>query len=124
MTLGEKFLLHQVHPGKLATDVAASIASLILLWQHHLWLGLAVHFIPPPVGSAAVIYFADLERLQSSALGRYLTRYMSPAAQAARLAGDFITVVAAWYQSLLGILLGLAIVGAAWSYGLLMRRMR
>ena len=121
MTLKEKLLFHQVHPAKLATDIGAAIVSLYLLWQHQLVIGLLTHFIPPPIGSAAVIRFADLETYKNSRLGAYLLRYMTPIAQAARLAGDLITVGAAWYQSFAGILFGLAIIAAAWSYGWVLR---
>ena len=122
MTLKEKFLFHQVHPAKLATDIGAAIVSLYLLWQHQLVIGLLTHFIPPPIGSAAVIRFADLETYKNSRLGAYLVRYMTPIAQAARLAGDLITVGAAWYQSFAGILFGLAVIAAAWSYGWVLGR--
>ena len=121
MTLKEKFLFHQVHPAKLATDIGAAIVSLYLLWQHQLVIGLLTHFIPPPIGSAAIIRFADLETYKNSRLGAYLVRYMTPIAQAARLAGDLITVGAAWYQSFAGILFGLTVIAAAWSYGWVLR---
>ena len=121
MTLKEKLLFHQVHPAKLATDIGAAIVSLYLLWQQQLVLGLLTHFIPPPIGSAAVIRFADLDSYKNSRLGAYLVRYMTPIAQAARLAGDLITVGAAWYQSFAGILFGLAVIAAAWSYGWVLR---
>jgi C4-dicarboxylate transporter len=124
MTLSEKILLHQVHPLKLATDIGASIVSLYFLWRHQLLIGLLTHFIPPPIGSAAVIAFAKLEPYKHSSLGSYLVRYMTPAAQATRLAGDLITVVAAWYQSLGGLIFGLAIIIVAWTYGLLPLRPR
>ena len=122
MTLKEKLLFHQVHPAKLATDIGAAIVSLYLLWQQQLVLGLLTHFIPPPIGSAAVIRFADLDSYKNTRLGAYLLRYMTPIAQAARLAGDLITVGAAWYQSFAGILFGLAVIAAAWSYGWVLGR--
>jgi len=122
VTLKEKLLFHQVHPAKLATDIGAAIVSLYLLWQHQLVIGLLTHFIPPPIGSAAVIRFADLDSYKNTRLGAYLLRYMTPIAQAARLAGDLITVGAAWYQSFAGILFGLAVIAAAWSYGWVLGR--
>ena len=122
MTLKEKLLFHQVHPAKLATDIGAAIVSLYLLWQQQLVLGLLTHFIPPPIGSAAVIRFAELDSYKNSRLGAYLLRYMTPIAQAARLAGDLITVGAAWYQSFAGILFGLTVIAAAWSYGWVLGR--
>src|SRR5215471_15262710 len=122
MTLKEKILFHQVHPAKLTTDIAAAVVSLYFLWQHELAIGLATHFIPPPIGSAAVIRFADLEPYKTSRIGAFLARYMTPTAQVTRLAGDLITVVAAWYQSPAGIVFGLAIILAGWTYGLLFVR--
>jgi len=122
VTLKEKLLFHQVHPAKLATDIGAAIVSLYLLWQHQLVIGLLTHSIPPPIGSAAVIRFADLDSYKNTRLGAYLLRYMTPIAQAARLAGDLITVGAAWYQSFAGILFGLAVIAAAWSYGWVLGR--
>lgn len=124
MTLAEKILFHQIHPFKLATDIGASILSLYFLWQQQLLIGLLIHFIPPPIGSAAVIAFAKLEPYKHSSLGAYVARYMTPAAQATRVAGDLITVVAAWYQSPGGLIVGLVIIIAAWTYGLLPLRPR
>jgi hypothetical protein len=114
VTLKEKVLFHQIHPAKLATDIAAAVISLYFLWEHDLVIGLLTHFTPPPIASAAVIRFADLNTYKTSRLGAYLARYMGT-----RLAGDLISVVAAWYQSPVGILTGLGIVFAAWTYGLL-----
>jgi hypothetical protein len=47
---------------------------------------------------------------------------MTPSAQASRLLGDLITVIAAWYQSAAGIAFGLIIIVAAWSYGVFLCR--
>ena len=60
----------------------------------------------------------DLEPYKNSRLGTYLVRYMRPGAQAVRLAGDLIMVVAAWFRAPGGIAVGFLIVLAAWSYGL------
>ena len=119
MTLREEILFHQVHPAKLATDVLSAVISLYFFWQHQLVIALLTHFVPPPVASAMVIRFADLEPYKSSRLGAYLTRYMTPIAQATRLIGDLITIIAAWFHSPIGIAAGLILVLAAWSYGLL-----
>jgi len=116
VTLKEKFLYHQVHPAKLATDIGASILSLYFLWRQDATIGLLSHFIPPPIGSAGVIYLADLERYGTSRLGNYLAEYMTCTAQAVRLA----TIIAAWKQSLAGIFFGLAVIVVAWTYGLLL----
>ena len=119
MTLREKILFHQVHPVKLATDVASAFVSLYFLWHHALIVGLLAHLVPPPVGSAIVMACVDLEPYKNSRLGAYLVRYMRPGAQAARLVGDLIMVVAAWFRSPGGIAAGLLIILAAWSYGLI-----
>ena len=93
--------------------------QLYLFWQHELASALLIHIIPPVVASAALIgsgkNFASIQR---SRLGRYLERYMTPAAQLTRLFGDIVTVFAAWLHSLLGIVIGLLIVIGAWGYGL------
>ena len=119
MELKETFLFHQIHPAKLATDIMAAVVSLYFFWQHDLVAGLLTHFLPPPVGSAFVIAFADLEPYKNSRLGAYLARYMMPAAHAARLIGDIIMIVAAWFHSPVAIGGGLIIILAAWSCGLL-----
>ena len=118
MTLKEKILFHQVHPAKLATDAVSAVVSLYFFWRHALILGLLTHFVPPPAGSAIVMACVDLEPYKNSRLGSYLVRYMRPGAQAARLVGDLIMVVAAWYRAPGGIAFGLLIILAAWSYGL------
>ena len=121
MTLREKILFHQVHPAKLATDVASAFVCLYFLWQHALIIGLLAHLVPPPVGSA-IVACVELEPYKNSRLGAYLVRYMRPGAQAARLVGDLIMVVAAWFRAPGGIAVGLLIVIAAWSHGLIYHR--
>jgi hypothetical protein len=51
----------------------------------------------------------------------YLSRYMTPTAQAARLGGDLLTVAGAWFHAPLAIAIGVATVLAAWTYGLIFR---
>lgn len=41
MTLEEKILYHQIHPLKLAADIAGEPVSLYWFWQHKLLLGMA-----------------------------------------------------------------------------------
>jgi hypothetical protein len=48
-------LVHQVHPGKLAADITASVVSSALLWRGRLLCGLVVHYLVPPLGSALVL---------------------------------------------------------------------
>jgi hypothetical protein len=73
----------------------------------------------PAVGSAIVLSTADVERLRGTAAGRYVLANMSPAAMAVRLAGDIVMAVGSWYRRPPLIALGLLIVAAGWSEGLL-----
>ena len=118
MTAKEKILYHQVHPAKLAADIGAEIVSLWLLWDGWLVWGLIAHFAPAFIASGVLIRFGDFEATKNSPLGRYLDRYMTPAAQGARLAADLAMVAAAWFHQPIVIALGVAVVVTAWSYGL------
>jgi hypothetical protein len=112
-------LVHQVHPMKVAADVAASIASNILLWQHRLGLGLLARYLPPVIGSALVIVFGDVESLKHSPRGRYVLEHMPPATTAIRLGGDLVMAVGSWRRRPSWLLAGALIVVAGWSHGLL-----
>jgi hypothetical protein len=103
-------LFHQVHPAKLGTDVAAAIVSLYFLWQHELILGLLLHFIPPPIASLIVMWYANLDSCKNSLLGAYLR--------------DLTMVFASWFHSVRFIAMGLLIVMAAWSCGLALKPLR
>jgi hypothetical protein len=107
-----------------AADIGAALVSLYFFWQHDLVVGLLIHLIPPPIGSFAVVRFANLEGYKNSQLGAYLLRYMTPTAQATRLLGNIVIVVGAWYHLPIGIATGIAIVVAAWTYGLLLQPTR
>jgi hypothetical protein len=119
LTVRQALLVHQVHPAKLTADIGASVVSLALLWRGYRRTAMAVHLTLPLLGSAAVLAAADLPRLATTPAGRYVQRHMPPAAQALRLAGDAVTVEGARRRraSLIG--LGLALVAAGWSHGLL-----
>jgi len=119
MTPKEKALYHQIHPAKLATDLAASVISLYFFWQHQLVIALAIHFIPPLVASGLVIRYAALERYRDSAFGRYVARHMTRLIEGVRLFGDIVTLIGAWYHDWLLIAAGFAIVLGAWGQGLL-----
>lgn len=118
MTFQERALYHQIHPLKLATDILATPPALALLWAHQLWLGLLVTFAPSIIVSAILLRWGRLERQRDSAFGRYLARYMSPAAQAARSLALVVMCAGAWLRQWWVIALGLALVLLAWTYGL------
>ena len=117
MRLREKALYHQIHPAKLATDILTEPVSLYFFWRHDLWIGLASHFGPPIAATGLLITLADLAPLKASRLGGYVSRHMTRAVQATRLAGDLVMVAGAWLRSPWIIAGGVAIVVAAWLSG-------
>ncbi len=73
MTLQEKKLYHQIHPLKLATDIAATLPFLYFLWEHKPLPALLVGFVPPILVSAAMMKWTpDLETIKHSRFGRYV----------------------------------------------------
>ncbi len=116
--MDDRILLHQVHPLKLAADISASLISNALLWQHRPVAGIVTRYALPVVGSAIVLSSADLKRLRGTAAGRYVLANMSPGTMVVRLAGDVVMAVGSWYRRPPVIALGLLIVAAGWSEGL------
>ena len=114
----DRILLSQVYGAKLATDISASVASIPLLWAGRRRLGLAVHYLPPIVASAALLG-ADLDKLRDTRRGRYVLAHMPPIAQTIRLAGDTLMVIGASKRNAALIAAGFAVVLAGWSHGLL-----
>jgi hypothetical protein len=119
MTRQERYLYHQIHPLKLATDWGSAFVSLYFFWRHDLVTGLLILFVPSVIVSIALISAADLQGLRDSAFGRYVARYMSPALQAIRFLGMFIAVLGAWYHVALAIVAGFVVIILAWVWGLL-----
>ncbi|ORW43279.1 hypothetical protein AWB90_19340 [Mycobacterium paraense] len=118
--MNDDLVLHQIHGMKLAADVTAEVVSLPLLWTGHRRLGLAVHFLIPVIGSAALLR-ADLTGLRATRRGNYVLRHMPPTAQAVRLAGDAVMTVGALRRDARAIAAGALIVIAGWSHGLIVR---
>ena len=104
---------------KLGFDITASFVSNLLLWQHRLVLGLLARYVPPIVGSALVLNFADLERLRDTPRGRYALEHVPPASTALRLTGDTFMAIGAWRRKPTWMLAGAMLVSAGWSHGLL-----
>lgn len=120
--MDDRILLHQVHPVKLGADISASLISNTLLWRHRSVAGIVTRLALPIAGSAIVLSFADVERLRQTAAGRYVLANMSNGAMAVRLAGDLVMAVGSWKRRPSLIALGLLIVAAGWSEGLVGRR--
>lgn len=110
-------LLSQVHPAKLGVDISASIVSLGLIWHDRTRTGLLIHYAAPVIASLALTR-ANLEWLREKRLGRYVLTHMPASMQALRLAGDTLTVIGARKRRPALIAVGLALVVAGWSHGL------
>jgi hypothetical protein len=122
MTFKERVLYHQIHPAKLAADIGGSFVSTYLMWRQELMPAMLAAFVPAIVASAIVLWFADLRRLQQSALGRYIHGFMSRSIEASRFGGQIVMWLGAWYHQVWLIPAGLGIVIAAWMSGLWHKR--
>jgi hypothetical protein len=122
LTRSQKVLYHQIHPAKLAGDINASIVSGFLLWQHQLVLGIVIAFAIAIVTSLLVIQFCDLEWLAESRLGRYISWHMTKPIEAWRMGGQIVAWIGCWYHGCVTIVLGYALVIAAWMAGLVRSR--
>jgi hypothetical protein len=111
------YLLHQVHPGKLATDITAEVVSDALLWRGRWASGLALRFAPAVIASA-VLMRRDMSSLEGTARGRYVLANMPPSAQVLRAVGDVLTGWGSWRRSPPTVAAGLALIAAGWSFGL------
>ena len=113
----DAYLLHQVHPAKLATDVTAGVVSGWLMWHRRVPAALLAAFVPAAVASA-VLMRRDLSGLRQTRRGRYVLAHMPPSAQAVRLAGQLVAWRSAYRHRPWGIVAGHLVVVAGWSYGL------
>lgn len=122
MTSRERHLYHQIHPFKMATDLAAGAGAVAALAHGWLVAGIALAVVPAAAASFAVLRHADLERLKRSRLGAYVRKYMTPAAQVQRVAGFGLLSVASWNRSYLTAVFAAALIVHAWTQGLLIPR--
>jgi hypothetical protein len=114
----ETYLLHQVHPLKVAADLTGDVVSTALMWRHRPVAGVIAGFAPALVGSAIVTRL-DLAPLRRTRRGRYVLRYMPASAQAVRFAGQVLAWRAAYRHDTAGIVVGHVVVVAGWSTGAL-----
>jgi hypothetical protein len=119
----DAYLLHQVHPLKLLTDVACGLASTALMWRRRVRAALLVAHLPPVLASAIIVR-GDLSRLKATRRGRYVLEHMPPSAQALRLLGQAIMWRAAYRRRAVGVAAGALAVLIGWSHGLLPARAR
>ncbi|MFT3708485.1 MAG: hypothetical protein QM817_12605 [Archangium sp.] len=118
MTRKERLLFHQLHPLKLLTDFTTSFASAWLLWEARWWEALAVAFLPSFVVTGLLVTFAELDGLQRSPMGRYVSAHMTRAATSVRIAGQIVMWLGAIAHVSWLLPLGLMIVIFGWLRGL------
>ncbi|MGZ4466603.1 MAG: hypothetical protein ACXVYY_14780 [Oryzihumus sp.] len=114
------YLLHQVHPAKLATDCAADAVSTWLMWRGRPRTALFVAHLLAAVASTAVSR-RDLSALGATRRGAYVLHHMPPSAQAVRYLGQLVAWQAAYRHRPWGVALGHVVVAAGWSHGLVAR---
>jgi hypothetical protein len=120
----QRIQVHRVHPAKLAMDISASVLSSVLLWKRVLVPGLVARYLLRVLGSAVVLRYADVDRLASSARGRYVQQHRPPIMRVARLAGDTVMAIGAWRRRTDLITLGVVLVVLGWSHGLTSLRIK
>lgn len=113
----DTYLLHQVHPAKLATDISADVVSVWLMWQRRPRAALLVAHAAALVASM-VLTRCDLSPLRATRRGRYVLAHMPPSAQALRYLGQVLAWYAAYRHRPAGIALGHGLIAAGWSHGL------
>jgi len=118
MNRAERVLYHQIHPVKLATDIATAVIAASLLWRHQLWIALLVGFVPSVLVTAALLRWADLEPYRRSRFGRYVARFMTRRVDAARFAGLVPLWGGSWMREPLAIAAGVAWIIGCWLWGL------
>ena len=116
----DRYLLHQVHAAKLATDITFGIVSIVLMWRHRVVSAFVIAFVPAIVASALVLRL-DLSGLQDTRRGEYVLAHMPPTAQAVRMLGQIVTWLAAYQRRPSGIVAGILITLSGWSFALVRR---
>src|ERR1700740_229996 len=108
------YLLHQVHPAELATDIAADVVSTWLMWHRRPRTALLLAHTAAAPASATVTRW-DLSPLQTTRRGRYVLIHTPPSAQALRYLGQVVAWYAAYHHRPAGIALGHVLVAAGWT---------
>ena len=122
MEAHERYLYHQIHPAKLATDICSAVAGVYLLWKRRPAAALVGMFVPAVLASWTIICRADLRPQKDSALGRYVAMYMTRPVEVMRSAGMLVMALGGWYHRPWLILVGLTTIVLGWTHGLLVPR--
>lgn len=122
MTLQEKSMYQQIHPLRLTVDWVTGLTACYLFWLHDMVNGLIVAFIPSLLVSLFVIRFGELEKLKNSSFGKYYKRTYSKTIDLVRFGGFVIMSGSAWYNFAEGIVGGIVVVIATWTYGMFLKK--
>jgi hypothetical protein len=109
LTRREPYVVHQIQPAKLATDISVSVVSTVLFWQHGPIPGVLVFAVPAPIASA-LVRPRDLSAYRDSPAGRYVLAHMPPSMQAVRSVSAVALAVDGWRRSP-----ALVLPGSHWS---------
>lgn len=113
-------LYHQIHPIKLATDIASAIGFLFFLWCHRIAPALVAGFLPPIIVSGVMmIWPPNVENVKNSPLGKYVSKYMTPTIEVVRLLTLVPMAWGAWTLRIWLIMLGFVMLLLAWCNGLI-----
>ena len=121
MTLQEKTFYQQIHPLRLFVDWTTGFYSCYLFWQQDIILALFIAFIPSIVVSMFLAKFGELEKLKTSAFGKYLRRTSNKSVDLIRLCAFSCMAVGSWLHQIPITAIGLLVVIGTWTYGLLMK---
>ena len=114
----DNYLLHQVHAGKLATDITAGSVSTVLMWQRRIPVALVIAHVPPIVASAVVLR-RDLSGLRGTRCRCYVLAPCRPPPRPC--AYENAPWRAAYRHRPGGMLIGVLVIVAGWSFGPLSR---
>ena len=84
-------------------------------------LALLIMLIPAPVASALVMRYANLEPYKESALGKYISQYMTHTMEAIRGLGMVALAFGAWWHAVWLIVFGAVVIILAWLNGFFWR---
>jgi len=124
MDSSEKLLLHQIHPAKLAVDIAGSALSTWLFWRHQWALALLSTFPPSILATVLLFKFADFESLRNSRAGQYVLSFMNRPREALRFLGQGIMWFGAWIYNPFVLAAGVLLIICAWLSGLFRKNLR
>lgn len=120
LTLAEKELYHQVHPVKLAVDLAAIPLALYFFWRHQPSLAALLTIVPSALISELILRYQSFEKYRFSPLGRYVKTYLTEITLWVRAGGVLIMLAGAWFHLPILLPAGLVIALSCWLRGVIL----